>query len=267
MTPTKKTNKKDQSEDTKRRRKPSAVTGLLIAEYLSRNPHGARLVDISNEIGMDRAQAHRMVNAMVDDGWLIPVGSDGSYSLTARTIRMGSTFISRLDLSEHARPFLDDLSRRAKESVFLGELRKDVVVCVGRRVADHSLRVWTEMGDSWPIDNTAMGTAILAGRHLQGGGESDDAALPEEVQIAIRDGYARDFGRYRDGIQAVAAPILNASGSAIGAISLSGPRTRFDDDKIASMGLMVRDTAKAISDRLGYHAEQSTHPQGEAADT
>lgn len=238
-------------EAEKKSRKPTAVTGLQIVEFLALNPRGERLGDIASTIQMDAGQTHRMVNAMLADGWVMPVGNDGSYALTARAIRLGSTYIARLDLSEHARPILDELSQKTRESVFLGELRKEAVVCVGRRVADHTLRVWTEMGDFWTLDKSAMGHAILAARYKRLSSTKGAPALTEEISEALSNGYARDHGRYRDGVQAVAAAIRDASGTEIGAIALSVPTARADEALIHELGQLVRHAAAEISNRLG----------------
>jgi DNA-binding IclR family transcriptional regulator len=234
------------------KRKPTAVTGLQIVEFLAQNPRGVRLGDIAESVAMDPGQTHRMIKAMQEDGWVMPVGNDGSYTLTARVIRLGSTYISRLDLSEHARPIMDELASQTRESVFLGELRKDAVVCVGRRVADHSLRVWTEMGDFWPLHGTAVGHAILAARHIRLASQTGAIPPSREVAEAMQLGFARDYGRYREGVQAVAAPIIDADGLEIGAIALSGPSTRMDEDGIEYLGHLVQQAGVKISERLGF---------------
>jgi DNA-binding IclR family transcriptional regulator len=239
------------TEDLKdKRRKPTAITGLQIAEYLAMNPRGARLGEIAAAVQMDPGQTHRIINAMLEDGWVLAIGNDGSYSLSARVIRLGATYIGKLDLSEHAQPFLNELAEKTGESVFLGKLRNDEVVCVGRRVADRTLRVWTEMGDSWPLVGTAVGTAILAARSIRLGTNLAEAS--DEIANAIRLGYARDYGRYREGVQAVAAPIRDATGVEVGAIALSGLVTRIGEKEIESMGALALKAASGISERIGY---------------
>jgi DNA-binding IclR family transcriptional regulator len=235
-----------------RQRKPTAVTGLQIAEYLAMNPRGARLREIAAAVQMDPGQTHRMISAMVEDGWLMPVGDEGSYSLSARVIRLGAIYIGKLDLAEHAQPFLNELAKETGESVFLGELRDDRVVCVGRRVADRTLRVWTEMGDSWPLIGSAVGTAILAARYARLDSDAYPAKMSDEIVNAIKQGYARDYGRYREGVQAVAAPIRDASGIEVGAIALSGPVARIGEKEAVKMGALVLEAAKGISERIGY---------------
>lgn len=235
-----------------RQRKPTAVTGLQIAEYLAMNPRGARLREIAAAVQMDPGQTHRMISAMVEDGWLTPVGDDGSYSLSARVIRLGAIYIGKLDLAEHAQPFLNELAKESGESVFLGEVRDDRVVCVGRRVADRTLRVWTEMGDSWPLVGSAVGTAILAARYARLGSDAYPAKVSDEITDAIKQGYARDYGRYREGVQAVAAPIRDANGIEVGSIALSGPVARIGEKEAVKMGALVLEAARRISERIGY---------------
>ncbi|KAA9384107.1 IclR family transcriptional regulator [Neorhizobium galegae] len=241
-------------DDTKRR-KPSAVTGLQIVEYLALNPRGARFRDIAAAVTMDPGQTHRIITKMAEDGWIIPVGEDGYYSLSARVIRLSTTYISKLDLAEHAQPFLNELSEETRESVFIGELRNDAIVCVGRRVADRTLRVWTEVGDSWPLPGSAVGTAVLAARAARL--NESEKKVSKEIAAAWSLGYARDYGRYRDGVQAVAAPIRDASGVEIGALALSGPVSRIGEPEVEKMGPMARRAAEAISERLGYIAGSS----------
>jgi IclR family KDG regulon transcriptional repressor len=238
-----------------KRRKPTAVTGLQIAEFLAANPRGMRFREIAAHVEMDPGQVHRILKALVDDDWLMTVGEDGVYALSPRVIRLSATYLHRLDLADHARPFLDALSAQTKESVFLGQLRREVVVCVGRRVADHSLRVWTELGDSWPLQGSAVGTAILAARYARVGPKLYPEAVPDEVSIALKKGYGRDFGRYREGIQAIAAPIRDASGMEIGALAISGPGTRIGESEAEKLGQLVLEAATAISQTIGYNGD------------
>ncbi|MBX9451542.1 MAG: IclR family transcriptional regulator [Mesorhizobium sp.] len=241
--------KEDNDADVKRR-KPSAVTGLQIVEFLARNSMGARLGEVAAALDIDPGLTHRLITALTNDGWVMPTSDNGTYSLTARTIGLGATYIEGLDLTEHARPFMNELFQLTGESVFLGEARKDRVVCVARRLSDRTLTVWTEVGNSWPMEGSAVGNAILAARAARRGMKSDPSQ-PAAIQAALEWGYARDFGEYRAGVQSIAAPIYDASGEPIATISIGGPETRVGETEIKRLGPLVRDAAKGISQRLG----------------
>lgn len=239
-------------EAGEKRRKPSAVTGLQIVEFLARNPRGVRFGEIAEAIQMDRGQTHRILIAMMEDGWIIAEGDSGYYSLAGRVIAIAATYTESLDLADHAQPYMDELFQKTGESVFLGELRNENVICVGRRLADRTLTVWTEVGNSWPLDGTAVGLSIQAGRAARQTPSERGEILPDELASALRDGYARDFGRYRTGVESVAAPIRNSAGLEIGTISVAGPVARMGQPEIEKFGNLVREAARAISSRMGW---------------
>lgn len=241
-----------ESSPKKKQRKPTAVTGLQIAEYLAKSPRGARLGDIAAAVQMDTGQTHRIIIAMMEDGWVTSVSDGGYYAPTARVIGLSTPYTAKLDLSDHAQPFLEDLFQKTGESVFLGEVRNDVIVCVGRRLADRPLQVWTEIGKFWPLVGTAVGTAVCAAKLERLGSSASDGKIAAEVTSAVKQGYARDSGRHRDGVECVAAAIRNAAGVEVGTISIGVPAARVGEKEIEKFGSLVCDAARGVSERLGW---------------
>jgi IclR family acetate operon transcriptional repressor len=248
------------SKDTSgaKQRKPSAITGLQIVEFLAAHPRGVRLGDIANAVQMDRGLTHRMISAMQEDGWIVPVGDTGSYAITARVIHIGAMYTSRLDLAHQAQPYMEQLRSASGETVFLGELRDDEVVCVDRRLSDQTLSVLTKVGQSWPLIGTSMGSAILSARCKRL--DIDVSTQSEEVAATLSRGYARDFGRYRSGVESVAAPIRDSTGVEVGAIAITAPTSRVTDEKITQFGHLVASAAVEISARLGWTSEAHRLP-------
>ena len=66
-----------------------------------------------------------------------------------------------------------------------------------------------------------------------------------------RSGLSINRGERRDDITAVAAPIFDARGDCVAAISISGPRTRFDDT-LEEFAKHVRKASDEISLKLGH---------------
>ncbi len=54
------------------------------------------------------------------------------------------------------------------------------------------------------------------------------------------------------GVASVAAPIVNASGATIAAVSIAGPSDRMTMEKLNELSVEIRRGAKAISDQCGY---------------
>ena len=53
------------------------------------------------------------------------------------------------------------------------------------------------------------------------------------------------------GLRCVAATLHDEHGDPLAAISLSGPRARITDDRIAHLGRLVIDTANLITEAMG----------------
>jgi DNA-binding IclR family transcriptional regulator len=132
------------------------------------------------------------------------------------------------------------------------------------------LRVYAEPGSRVPVYATASGKAMLA---YQG------PALVERVVAAgmrrltpltitgrrqllrrlaeiRRTGLAINHGERRPDIAAVAAPIFNARGECVAAISISGPVRRFQGDNLDTLKRHVRKAGEEISAKLGHARER-----------
>jgi IclR family acetate operon transcriptional repressor len=228
------------------------VTGLQIVEHLAGHPRGARLGDIATATGMDTGQTHRIVAALAEGGWVSASDAEkGLYTLTGRVVRLGATYTSKLDLAEMAQPFMEELLEKTGETIHLGELRDKAVVCVGLKLSDRRLTVFTKVGDQWPLTGTSMGHAIRAAAFGRTGEDPIATVVADEVKLALREGFGRDFGRYRDEVQSVAAPIRNSQGVEVGALAIAGPSSRVGEAKLSRFGGLVRDAAIGISERMG----------------
>ena len=126
-----------------------------------------------------------------------------------------------------------------------------------------ALRVESEIGTLSPLHCTALGKVMLA---------FADGHMPEELkpfthrtvtdpstlqaqltQTADR-GYAIDDEEYNYGVRCVAAPVYDHRGLLVGAIGISGPAARVSLERIDEFGAIVKDTADALSARMGYDA-------------
>ena len=242
----------DDIESKAKQRKPTAVTGLQIVEYLAKNPRGARLGEIAQAVQMDPGQTRRMIVAMQEDGWIVPTDADGNYLVAARVIRLGTIYTSRLDLAFHAQQYIENLFLTTRETVFLGELRNDEIICVDRRLSNQTLSVLTKVGESWPLVGTSIGSAIIAARHERLGDTNPALKATEDIETIIKKGYARDFGRYRAGVESVSATIRGADGVEVGAIAVTAPLGRVPDSEFNRFGELARAAAQEVSERLGW---------------
>jgi DNA-binding IclR family transcriptional regulator len=69
-------------------------------------------------------------------------------------------------------------------------------------------------------------------------------------------GFAWTIEELEVGLNAVAAPVRNASGTVVAAVSVSGPAYRLTPRRIRDCGRMVREAGAHISKRLGFVDDQ-----------
>ena len=65
-------------------------------------------------------------------------------------------------------------------------------------------------------------------------------------------GYAIDHGEDIDGINCIGAPILNEYGYLVAAIWISAPSGRLRSEDFIGKGLIVKQYAAIISEKLGF---------------
>lgn len=83
----------------------------------------------------------------------------------------------------------------------------------------------------------------------------DAATLADHVEQARRRGYSVGSQGFEEGVDSVAAPILNGAGQSIGAIAIAAPRSRVTNGDLDRYGALVAEAAREIGERLyGRHA-------------
>ena len=124
------------------------------------------------------------------------------------------------------------------------------------------LRIAEPVGFRRPLIVGASRKAILAflpPREVEGilraARSADGPALRRlrtELARIRREGYAVGRGETTPGTTGIAAPLFDARGVAVGAISVSAPDQRFPEARILDVAVPVPEAARAISRTLGY---------------
>jgi DNA-binding IclR family transcriptional regulator len=237
------------------------LRGLDMLDHVIDGP--IKLADLSAGMGLTRSTAHRLANALIDRGFLTFLPREG-YQLGPKLLHLGFLAQSQTDLVQIARPHIDELAQLSEDTVHLGRLDNDLALYLdkipGRRRVDISSRV----GDRQPLTSTGLGKALLLDgteptwRRLfdadqaSGAPKAEYAAWLGRMQDYAAQGRSFDLEENEDQIRCVAAPIRDASGRIVAAISLSSAAQYMDDARMATLGTDVRETAERISADLGW---------------
>jgi DNA-binding IclR family transcriptional regulator len=261
----------------------SAPVGVLskvlkIFDLLQSHPFGLDLKTISAEAGINKSTAYRFLAHLEREGYLMRDDA-GSYMLGMKLLQLGARGNHRSMLDQAAAPVLRELWKATDETVNIGVLDGGQVLYVAVLESPHAFRLVSKIGMRRPLYSTALGKAMLAfapdeeKSHLLSSLNFQALTpytltslmqLKSELENVRRQGYALDNEENVLGARCIGAPILNARGEAVAAISLSAPVTRISTEKIGMFATAVKDAAADAASRLGFHRPQpnsSLHEQ------
>lgn len=261
---------------------PSSVQSIDrvfdIIETLSSASHGLTLTDLANEVQLHVSTTHRLLSSLATRGYVQKDIETGKYRLTTRLFEVGSRVVGGMNLLSVARPYLERLADATSETIHLVTREGDEVVYLYKEdTSNHLVRMSSFVGLRIPMYCTAMGKSILAylpEHEVQEiWNRTTITAYTPLTHIHYEDlyadlkqirqqGYAIDRGEHERGILCVAAPILDFSGTPIGAISISGPSSRINEDCLRSFAQQIALSANSITTLLGgspipHHTNQA----------
>ncbi len=224
------------------------------------------LPEISAATGMNTSTAYRLATALVRLHYLKFAPRVG-YSLGNKLIELGFLAHRQVDLPKYARRFLEVLALDTRDTVHLAVLDSDgdEVVYLDKVAGQRAVEITSRIGGHKPLVTTGVGMALLldAGAALwskhfdkayaQQSARDKKAWLARMHRYAAAQ-YAFDLGDDDDSIRCVAAPIRNASGEIVAAISVSSTVQYMDDARMLSLIPAVQSVAEQISQQLGAPA-------------
>ncbi|MEU3628303.1 IclR family transcriptional regulator [Amycolatopsis coloradensis] len=242
----------------------SLERGLAVIKAFNADAAELTLSDVARSTGLTRAAARRFLLTLVDLGY---VRTDGKYfSLTARVLELGYSYLSSLSLPEVAQPHLERLSAEVHESSSVSVLEGPDIVYVARVAVSRIMTVSIDVGTRFPAHATSMGHVLLA--DLEGDdlhGYLDAAKLEKltartltrqkdliaELERVYRQGYAMVDQELEEGLRSIAAPIRDRRGKVVAAVNLSTHASRTTPESVEQELLpSLLDTARAIETDL-----------------
>jgi IclR family acetate operon transcriptional repressor len=147
---------------------------------------------------------------------------------------------------------------RYNETINLAVLHNGEVLYVELLESSRPFRMAAMIGSRMPIHSTALGMAMLAHSpeheilaFLQQLTPPHSRKMKKELEAVRQRGYALDREENEPGVACVGAPILDLTGSAIAAMSLSGPVGRVLKQE-KEIGTTLSGFCREISRYMGF---------------
>jgi len=179
--------------------------------------------------------------ASLDRFGYIHRGADGQFRLGPTLLRLGVLYRNAFDLADYVRPALARLVERTGETgafyVREGERR----ICLYRQHSPRLIRHHAEEGAEMPLDRGASGHVLMA--YTGGVGGRYDQVRAQ--------GVCASLGERDPETAAVAAPVFGRERRFLGALGVTGPRGRFDDETRKLLAAVVVEEARSLSRAIG----------------
>ena len=189
----------------------------------------------------------------------------------AALTRFARTRAGELDLVQQYRPLLERLASLTGETANLAIAANGAVELLDQVDGQYLLGTRNWVGSSVPLHCSGLGKVLLAfgaaeippGR-LERRTEKTIATRAElvaELDQVKRRGFAVIRDELEEGLTAIAAPIREADGRVVAAVSVTGPSSRITAARTPSLGLLLVDESR----RFSPHSRTRSHRKDGAA--
>lgn len=240
------------------------LRGLDVIEAVVDGP--VPLADLAMRLQLTRSTTHRLATALVERRYLTFVPRLG-YQFGPKLLELGFLAQQQTDIVQLARPHMEALAAATEDTVHLGVLDNDRALYLDKIPGRRRVEINSRVGDRHPLTSTGLGKALLLDAspedwhrffvldRASGSPPADYDLWLERMKGYVEEGRAFDLEENEDLIRCVAAPIRDASGAIVAAMSVSSAAQYMADERMRFLTREVLDTAAAISADIGWSAD------------
>ena len=238
----------------------SVIKALEIIELLD-SDGALGVTEIANRLSLDKSSVFRALNTLKSKHYVRQDPDTLKYSNSYKLFEMGHNVVRETGLPKMAYRFMRQLAREVSGAVSLGIRDGLKAVYIDKIESDATVRASMKIGQSLPLYCTGMGKALLAFLPQ----EQLDEILPfltfepstpqthtnlDDFLADLREvrqrGYGVDDEEHIPGLFCLAAPVFDAGGRPIAAISVSNVKIMLPDQE--AVDRLGRDVLKATAE-------------------
>jgi DNA-binding IclR family transcriptional regulator len=208
--------------------------------------------ELAQRSGLPKSTVSRAVSALERRGLLQRDGTRRGVRPGPVLLGMARRGVPDADLVDLAGPMLERLGEASGETINLAVPTPLGVEHLAQVDSRHFIGSTNWLGRRVEYSTTAVGKVFAAFGAAPAG---LDHAIPGPTIETVRArGYATAVGELEPGLAAMAAPVRDAGGKTVAALSISGPEHRLTTARIAELAPALVAGADGLSARLGFRA-------------
>lgn len=215
---------------------------------------------LAGGLGLDKSTVLRLLHTMELKGFVVQNPETQRYRLGPAVLALAGRFFSENELANIAFPEVERLRNLTGETVSIYVRNGFSRICVQRLEGTRSVRIFVRLGQRLPMYAGAASQVLAAflpdaerADFLKGlpvPPDFDREAWIARLEEVRKSGYSISHGDRHPEIAAVAAPIFGRGERLVAALSLSGPVTRLDVERLRQLAPAVKERAAVVTSLL-----------------
>jgi len=262
--------KASSSADNGKQKVRSAEVGTDILKALAELSPSTSLSRLSEHVQMPASKVHRYLQALIASGFAEQDAATNHYGLGREALRVGLAALGSIDVLKIAALPLSQLRDELNESCFIAVWGNQGATIVGWEPSAHPVSPYLQAGVVVSLTQSATGIAFAAFmppaqtqaaideelRARARSGQPDNGQFAQRIAEARQHGLARAVGtaaspRHQVTVNAFSAPVYDAAGHMVMAISTTCEAERLPADWDGDVPAALLAAARDLSHRLG----------------
>ncbi len=240
----------------------SVQRSLSILEYISENPGGVNIKQVSHRLGLNLSTCYHLINTLVSSGYVVKIPENSLFCLSGKIGYVRHEEVSPSRLAQLLDPYVKSLREITKETAYASVWDQREIYIASKSESHLSVRVNAlNLGFCEASHATALGKAIMAywdedrlkmyvtNHKLVTYTKKtifDFDGLLADLESVRKNGYSQDLEEYFPDVFCLGAPIFDARGDILASIAIAMPGSRFHTASDVLLPVIIN-TAKSAS--------------------
>ncbi|WP_159595625.1 IclR family transcriptional regulator [Hydrogenophaga sp. BPS33] len=242
---------------------------MILRHIGNGHDEGVRLVDLSNELYLERPTVHRIVKSLMAENLVTQDVTTRRYHLGQGIVALSLIVNRKLNFQQLAQPLLEDMARQTGDTFYLNQRIGNEALCLIRTDGHCPIKIYSVgVGDRRPLGVGAGGLAMLSEmpvaernaciaaneQALSKYKGLNKRALLRLIEKTKTLGYAHLDVYGLAGVHAVGVPIMSPQGAPVAALSIASISNRLGTKRVEELVVLLRKNARQLEQLISdYH--------------
>lgn len=224
------------------------------------------LIEISKELNINKASVHRLLQSLIQLGYVSQDENNLKYRPTFKICALSSKILEKNDMATICKPYLKKIADYTNETVHLVKLVDNTAVYIDKvEASKNSIRLISRIGKAIPLYCSGVGKTMMAYMSddkiidIFNNSEvisyttntiTDIATLLKTITLVRKNGYAIDNEEMEKGVRCIAICINDFENKPTYAISISAPKDRMNANTINKYVTFLLSIKNEINDSI-----------------